>query len=141
MEPNATDPFATLRGARYMVLTTYRRSGEAVPTTLWFAQQGDRLYAYTGATSGKVKRIRNNPHVRVAPGTVSGTPRGPAVPAFARILPEHEARIADAEIERKYGAQRRLLRLVRRLARSFGAGSGTPGESVYLEITADRAGI
>ena len=52
--------FQNLNGHQYMALTTYRRSGAGVPTPVWFAQDGDRLFIVTQDGSGKVKRIRNN---------------------------------------------------------------------------------
>ena len=64
--------FQNLNGHQYMALTTYRRSGAGVPTAVWFAQDGDRLFIVTQDGSGKVKRIRNNAGVRVAPSDAGG---------------------------------------------------------------------
>ena len=46
-------PFDMLEGQRYVRLTTFRRSGKAVPTTVWFALVKDRAYVFTGANSGR----------------------------------------------------------------------------------------
>ncbi len=60
----AVRPFGVLAGHTYASLTTFRKSGEAVSTPVWFAIVGDRIYT-SGPTprSGKMKRIRNNPRV------------------------------------------------------------------------------
>ncbi len=61
----------------FMSLETFRKNGIGVKTPLWFAQEGDTLYLWTRGDSGKVKRIRNNARVNVAPskrfGDVTGT--------------------------------------------------------------------
>src|SRR5215210_6903940 len=51
--------FEALRKRKYVNLTTFRKSGEAVDTTVWFALVDGRVYVQTGRDSGKVKRIRN----------------------------------------------------------------------------------
>ena len=53
-------PADRFSGRNYLNLETYRKSGVAVRTPVWFAEQGGILYLYTLADSGKVKRIRNN---------------------------------------------------------------------------------
>lgn len=49
----------------YVVLTTFRRSGEPVATPVWVVAdpKGDGVVVMTIADSGKVKRIRNDPRV------------------------------------------------------------------------------
>ena len=61
-------------GRKYLNLVTYRRSGTAVPTPMWFVEEGGVLYVRTPAKSGKVKRLRNNPRVRVVPSDGRGGP-------------------------------------------------------------------
>ena len=75
-------------GHQYLNIETYRKSGAAVRTPVWFVRQGEALYVWTQPDSGKVKRIRNNPRVRIAPRKADGTPLGPWVPAQAAIVPE-----------------------------------------------------
>lgn len=103
--PLSRDAFAPLRGAEFIVLTTYRRSGVAVPTTVWFADTGGALYLTTAAESGKVKRLRANPAVLVAPSDRLGNVQGPALPGRARMLEPHEHDAAIAALRRKYGEQ------------------------------------
>jgi len=77
-----------LRTAKYIDLVTFRRSGVGVHTPVWFGYEDGRLYVMTLPDSGKLKRIRNNPAVRVAPATVRGRALGPEVDAVARVAPD-----------------------------------------------------
>ena len=70
--------FDALANQQFMNLITVRKSGAEIPTPVWFVQSGDRLYVMTGNNAGKVKRIRNNPQVQVAPSDRAGTPLGPS---------------------------------------------------------------
>jgi uncharacterized protein len=96
-------------GQKYINLVTFRKSGQGVATPVWFAEDGDVLFVYTLAEAGKVKRIRNNPRVRVAPCDMRGRVRGPWAEATARILEGEEARRAESLLNAKYGWQKRLL--------------------------------
>jgi uncharacterized protein len=93
---------APIHAQKYISLKTFRKSGVAVPTPVWFAEEDGKLYVMTRSDMGKAKRIRNNPQVRVAPCTMRGTVTGPEFAATARILlPEEHARARQA-INRKY---------------------------------------
>ncbi|HXM62384.1 MAG TPA: PPOX class F420-dependent oxidoreductase [Terriglobales bacterium] len=91
-----------IQGQKYISLTTLRKSGVAVPTPIWFGEEGDRLYVMTRSDSGKYKRIRNNPRVRIAPCTMRGKITGPEFDADARILPPEDWPRARKTIETKY---------------------------------------
>jgi len=92
----------TIRGQKYISLTTVRKNGAKVATPVWFGEDGDKLYVMTRSTMGKVKRIRNNPLVEVAPCTMSGRLTGDKLFAHARILPPEEHAQARQAINRKY---------------------------------------
>jgi hypothetical protein len=62
-----------------------------VKTPVWFAQDGKTLYFWTQADSGKAKRIRINPDVKIAPSKADGTPLGEWVPAKASTDESPEA--------------------------------------------------
>lgn len=110
--PTQSVPFPNLSGHNYMNLTTFRKSGVGVTTPVWFAQEGDTLYVVTDATSGKAKRLRNNPAVEVGPSDARGKPLGDVLPARCRILPEAEGKAAWQALLRKYGWQLHLFQFM-----------------------------
>ena len=98
--------FPNLDEHQFMSLTTYRKSGVAVPTPVWFAAQNGKLYVVSRGQAGKVKRVRGQSKVMVAPCTRDGQQLlGPAVEAHARILPENENAMAYQVLLDKYGQQ------------------------------------
>ncbi len=110
----AMHPFDVLEGHRYISLTTYRKTGQPVATPVWFAREDGVLYVVTQAESGKVKRIRNNPQVQIAPCDVRGGLKGDPMPARARLLSEEAFPAADRALTRKYGLLKRLFDLFQR---------------------------
>ncbi|MCC7208215.1 MAG: PPOX class F420-dependent oxidoreductase [Anaerolineae bacterium] len=103
-----------LDGQQYILLTTFRKTGVGVPTPVWFALDGERMYVLTGPKAGKVKRIRHNDKVQFAPCTFNGKVRGPALNGVARILPTEERQKAIDALNKKYGLIKRLLDLFER---------------------------
>jgi PPOX class probable F420-dependent enzyme len=98
----ATSVPAQIQNQKYIDLATFRKNGTVVHTPVWFAEEDRKLYVMTRSDSGKYKRIRNNPQVRIAPCTIRGKITGPDYPARARILPaEHWGHARDA-IRAKY---------------------------------------
>jgi len=110
-----------------MNLVTFRKTGVGVKTPVWFALDGNRLVMYTLGTSGKVKRIRNNPRVQVGPSDARGTPLGASVEAQARFLLGEEAARAEKLIGKKYGLLFVLLNWQRKL-------SGAKAPRAVIEI-------
>lgn len=93
---------AEIHGQRYISLATFRKSGVAVYTPIWFAEYDGNLCFMTNSKLGKCKRIRNNPQVKIAPCTIRGKITGPEFAATVRKLqPEEEARAREA-IRQKY---------------------------------------
>ena len=84
--PGTADTFAALISEEFALLVTFRRSGEPVPTPVWFGLHDGRLYVESLADAGKVTRLRHDRHVRVAPCTVRGKPKGPFAEGVGRIL-------------------------------------------------------
>ncbi len=108
---------ATLDRQRYLNLATFRRNGRAVETPVWFALREGRLYVFTDGTSGKVKRLRANPRIRIAPCDVRGKLKGDWGEGEGRIINEPAAvEAAYAVLRRKYGLQMRLTDFFSRLA-------------------------
>jgi uncharacterized protein len=106
---STTGSFDHMRGHKYCLIVTFKRNGEPVPTPVWFGlDDAGHLYFRTGSEVAKLRRIRNNARVLVAPCTVRGKPRGPSVEGTARALPEEEYERAEAAIKSNYGLGRRL---------------------------------
>ena len=124
-EAGTASDFSAFAGRKYALLTTFKRDGTAVPTPVWFGPAGDRLYVRSEADVGKVKRIRNDPHVRIAPASVRGKPLGPTTEATARLLPAGEAERAEAALAANYG-------LFRRVYERGGERMGV--DTVYIEV-------
>ncbi len=93
---------AEIHGQRYISLATFRKSGVAVHTPIWFAEDNNKLYFMTSGKTGKYKRIRNNPQVKIAPCTIRGKITGPEFPATVRILPAEEFPRVRRLINAKY---------------------------------------
>jgi PPOX class probable F420-dependent enzyme len=112
---------AELHNQQYVSLATFRKNGVAVHTPVWFAEENDKLYVMTRGDSGKIKRIRANPVVKVSPSTMRGKVTGHEFPGRARIL-----------LEQDWPHARNLIRAKYWLARlPFMAGP----KNVYVEIS------
>ena len=92
-----------LAGEQYVLLTTFRRDGRAVPTPVWVAAYDGGLGVWTVADSGKVKRARRDGHVTIAACDRRGRPTGPVVDATATVLDAAGTAAVRAAVRRKYG--------------------------------------
>ncbi len=109
--------FAAFAGHRYLNLETFKKSGDGVKTPVWFAadpaaslESSDaKLYAYTIGVSGKVKRVRNNPRVRIAPCNARGGVLGEWVEARAEIVTGEEAARGTALLNKKYFPWKQIM--------------------------------
>src|SRR2546426_11200631 len=88
---------------RYLNLESVKRDGTPVQTPVWFAEDQGVLYVYTLANAGKVKRIRRNPRMRLAPCTMRGKVIGPWVEAEATIVDATAVAHGHALLRHKYG--------------------------------------
>ena len=112
-----TPDFAALASARFISLSTFRRSGEAVPTPVWIARDGEDLLVTTPADTGKVKRLRNSPRVELSPSSRMGKVEdgAPRVSGTATIETESER---ETQIFReKYGLEYRIFMRIERLGK------------------------
>jgi PPOX class probable F420-dependent enzyme len=98
-------------------LETYWKTGQPVATLVWFAEEHGTLYVYSLVHAGKVKRIRNNPKVRIVPCDVRGHPNGEWVDATARILDAQGAELGHQLPNQQYGWIKRIGDAVSRLRR------------------------
>jgi PPOX class probable F420-dependent enzyme len=104
-----TYTFTDLIRKKYIALTTFRKTGEAVATPMWFADSFGTIYVESGANAGKLKRIRLTARVTLAPCTLSGKVTGSVIEGKARILTEsQEITAAKAAMSKKYGLTRSL---------------------------------
>jgi uncharacterized protein len=92
----------SIRGQKYISLTTFRKNGTGVATPVWFGEEEGALYVMTRSDMGKMKRIRNNRQVKVAPCTILGKVTGPEFAATARVLSPSEHARARQAINLKY---------------------------------------
>src|SRR3954466_13034235 len=101
-----SDEMTTLGDERFVALTTFKRNGQGVATPMWIGRDGADLFVWTPADSWKVKRVRNNPRVLLAPSSRFGKVGDgvPPVEGTAQVVtdPVTVQRLAR-EIRRKYG--------------------------------------
>lgn len=95
--------FQEIADGKYVSLTTFKKDGTPVATPLWGARDGDRLLVWTTTDSWKVKRIKRNAKVTVAPCTARGKVEGAVVDGVAEILDAAGTEQARAAIASKYG--------------------------------------
>lgn len=92
---------------RYISLTTFKRDGTPVSTPVWVvSDDGRRLLVWSAARTWKVRRVRRNSDVLVAPSNFRGKERGERVRATARVI-DHPG--IDELLRQKYGWQKRAL--------------------------------
>ena len=129
--PGTARDLSGFQGARQCLLVSFKRSGEPVPTPVNFGIAAGRLYFRSEPRSAKVRRIRHDPHVRVCPCDLRGRPRGESLEGRARVLPEAEAKRADAALAGNWTAGMKLME------RGF---DRLPVEIVYVEVEPAAAG-
>ena len=108
----SSEKLAQFANQKYLSLETYKKDGTAVATPLWFAQEGTVFYVYSLANAWKIKRIRNNPHARIAPCDIRGNITGEWVDAEARILDQAESEKPHRLLDKKYGWQKMIGNLM-----------------------------
>lgn len=141
-----TDLITQFAQARHLNLETFRKNGVGVRTPVWFAQNASSplhntlsrvgmdhpepfsvapsqepeqaiiFYIYSASDAGKVKRIRNNPKVRVAPCDIRGNLRGEWVGGRARLCEGQEAALGQSLLRQKYGWMKQVGDFFSRLA-------------------------
>lgn len=91
------------------LLATFRRSGVVVATPVWAAESEGRFYVRSERTAGKIKRLRNDPRVLVAPCTVRGKPLGAPIEGTAGVVDPEREWIAEQALVRRYGLGRAIF--------------------------------
>ena len=102
MHPTASPDLAL---TPYVNLTTYRRDGRPVTTPVWIIAHGERFYVGTTRDTGKYKRLRFDPRVRVVACDHRGRGAfGPSWEGTAREVADGALRAAVQQgMTRKYG--------------------------------------
>ncbi|MDP2290312.1 MAG: PPOX class F420-dependent oxidoreductase [Actinomycetota bacterium] len=99
---------------KYVLLTTFRKNGDAVPTPVWIVPLPGGAAGFTTEDgSGKVKRIRNNPQVTLQPCSVRGAVKegSVAVDGTAEVLLGEAALPVRAAVRRKYSVMTSLFKV------------------------------
>jgi len=113
------ETLSRFEGEKVISLETYRKNGEPVRTPVWFLEENGILYVHTDDSTGKVKRIRRNPKVRVAPSHFRGKPKAEYVEARAELETGSETvEKYRSKIYKKYGVQGTFTRFLQRFSRS-----------------------
>lgn len=130
---NPTD----LATEKYVVLTTTKKNGQAVPTPVWIARLPDGSLGFTtDLGSGKVKRIRNFPDVTLQPSNSRGvvTPGSTPVAARASVLTDDAVTPVEQAIKAKYGFMVTLIEVAYKLRSLVKRSSGDGRAAIRLEL-------
>jgi PPOX class probable F420-dependent enzyme len=103
------DRLARFRDQRTVLLTTFRRNGEGVGTPVSMVVDGDHGYVRSWTTAGKAKRLRRDPHARIAPSTVRGRPTGDPIDAELRPARAEDVDRARELLRRKHPVMHGVL--------------------------------
>jgi PPOX class probable F420-dependent enzyme len=116
----ATDqPLSRFEHEKYLNLETYRRNGVGVRTPIWFAAAPPvspeagiaKLYIYSIADSGKVKRVRRNGAAKIAPCDARGTVTGPWSDAVVEVVDHEEFKLGMRLLDQRYFPWKQILKL------------------------------
>jgi uncharacterized protein len=113
------DTTTRLGDEKFVSLTTFKRNGDVVASPMWIARDGEQLVAWTPADAWKVKRIRRDPRVTLAPCGRTGKVRAeqPTLPGTAEVITEsNEVARVEALIKQKYGVEFRVVTFVETIA-------------------------
>ncbi|MEU8002679.1 PPOX class F420-dependent oxidoreductase [Catellatospora sp. NPDC049111] len=99
---------ADLEFGNYLLVTTFRKDGRAVPTPVWAVRDGAEIYVWTFADSGKVKRLRRSSKVTISDRDVRGKATGPTIPARAKLLGSEQTESVRHLLAKKYGILGRI---------------------------------
>ncbi|MFX1325686.1 MAG: PPOX class F420-dependent oxidoreductase [Promethearchaeota archaeon] len=110
---------------KHISLISYKKNGDPIATTVWFVEKDDKIYVVTLQGRYKLKRINNNPHVKISPASIRGKPKGEYLEGSARILSDEESKPIIALFRKKY----RTFKIM------FKQGREGEKKSVFIEIT------
>lgn len=105
----SSDKIAALEKQKYINLETYKKSGQAVKTPVWFMVSDGLIFVYTTMNTGKAKRIKNNKSVKIMPCGMRGEPKGDWIDGMARFATEEETQNAIKLRHKKYGLKAKIV--------------------------------
>ena len=99
---------------KYISLVTFRKSGERVPTAVWFAKFSDIANTYgviTETNAGKVRRIRNDAKIEVQVCDIKGnvTAGAETYSGTAHLVIGDQAVAVRKAIAKRYGITYRMF--------------------------------
>lgn len=112
--PSLPKSWSQVAASKNVAVTSFRRNGQAVTTPMWVAPDEGRILTTADFDAWKLKRIANNPAVRLAPCTLRGKVTGPAVEGVARVLDDVETRAVIGAKRRRYISFRVMVRFRKR---------------------------
>ena len=104
-----------LADEKYLLLTTFRKSGDAVPTPVWAVALDDgKIGFYTSSGSGKAKRLAHTSRVTIQPCDARGNVKDGTEPtdATADVVSGAELEVITAKIKEKYGFFTKITKLL-----------------------------
>jgi PPOX class probable F420-dependent enzyme len=113
------DATARLGAEKFVSLTTFKRNGDGVGSPMWIVNDGAQLSVWTPADSWKVKRIRRDPRVTLAPCGRTGKVRAgrPVVAGTAQVITDPgEVSRVESLVKGKYGLEFRVVTLIETIA-------------------------
>jgi PPOX class probable F420-dependent enzyme len=121
---------------KYVLCTTFRRSGEPVATPVWIAALDERRVGFTTeGTSGKAKRLRNDAAMTLQACDSRGRilAGSTAMSVTAEVVSGDDAVWVAAAIKQKYGIQVTMIQVFYALRNLFTR--RPPTETVGIVIT------
>lgn len=100
---------------KYILLTTFKRDGTAVPTPVWSVPLDDGSFGFwTSSGSGKAKRLAHTDRVTVQPCDGRGNVSDGTSPtdATARVVTGDEMAEIRRKIEAKYGFMTKVTKML-----------------------------
>lgn len=104
---------------KYLLLETYRKNNQPVKTPVWFVIHNSLIHVITRKDTGKVKRLQNNPTVKIALCTFTGKITGEWHSGTATFSSPQDSQIALDLRREKYGFAERIARFVSRKKGEF----------------------
>ncbi|MEP7736716.1 PPOX class F420-dependent oxidoreductase [Nocardioides sp. 31GB23] len=127
-----------LAAEKYLAFTTFRRSGEPVTTPVWVVPVSDgRLGFWTAMGTGKTKRLRHDPRVRVEPCDARGRTQEATSPVDGQAEMVRSGAFFDevqGRVREKYGWMTTVTRLLARLGPQGRRGLGYADTVVLVRL-------